>query len=157
SSSTGALEEDHIGRIAGYFVGESLELFCKRCQRPAARGQPVPVGVLGRPLLSSARAGAGAPARVTPVSGNLSFPRHTHASADFLLDARCSGGTTCPSIMRSALSRNCRAKLPRYSATQRRALLRRDSKEASILSSKARSEDTHLMASASIANSSSPN
>ena len=44
------------------------------------------------------------------------------------------------SIIRSALSRNCRAKLSRYSAMQRSVLLRRASRVQSILSNNSKSE-----------------
>src|SRR6266498_1054642 len=97
----------------------------------------------------------GALARVATVGDNLLFARHGQAAVERLLAASSSRRTPLPSMMRSALSRSWCAKLARYSATQPSALLRRDSNEVSILSSNSRSEDDLLMASASMADSSS--
>jgi hypothetical protein len=63
------------------------------------------IGVAGRPVLTRARTGTGALARVATVSGNLPFARHDQVAVK---------------------------RLARYSAMRSRALLRRDSNEASI-------------------------
>src|SRR5215472_18783436 len=76
------------------------------------------VGVAARSFPTRAGTGACALARVVAVGGNLPFACHGHAAVERSLAVSSSRRIPLPSMMRSALSRSCCAKLARYSATQ---------------------------------------
>jgi hypothetical protein len=93
---------------------------------------------------------------IPSVRRDLSLASQAHAT-DFSRELSSTRRTSSPSIMRSEASRSCRPKPSRYWPMQRRDLLRRDSNELSSLSIDSSSDKDRLIASASIANSSSPN
>ena len=151
------LENNFIRGVPSNLASQLFDAFCEFGAWGHTGAKTVAIGIAACPLLAGARAGAGALTCVPPIRCNLPFAGHSQAAVGGVLPTLCLSSRALPPMIRSLLASSRCAKMRSNSAIFRSALLRRDSEDAIVLSSIARSGADLRNACASTADSSSPN